>query len=52
LDFLNGDYHLDTGSQCIDAGDPQTAPADVGDWDFDGDPRFNGTIDIGADERT
>lgn len=47
--FLDEDYHVDTSSDapCIDAGDPEPAPAD----DIDGDPRpLGATVDIGADE--
>ena len=47
--LLTGDGHLQTGSLCIDAGDPSAAgvPGD----DRDGDPRPIGSgVDIGADE--
>jgi hypothetical protein len=47
--WVHGDYHLQPGSPCIDAGDPD---GDYNDWeDIDGEPRvMNGRIDIGADE--
>jgi len=49
LDQANGDYHLQIGSPCIDAG------TDIGlalpSTDFDGDPRVIGLApDMGADE--
>jgi len=47
----NEDFHLRTGSPCVDGGDPAAlleAPLPV---DFDGDPRpAGGAPDIGADE--
>jgi uncharacterized repeat protein (TIGR01451 family) len=55
VDESGGDYHLQAGSPCIDAGTSNDAP----DTDFDGDPRpldGNGDgsalWDIGADEYT
>lgn len=45
-DALQGDYHLQIGSPCIDAGNNSFAS---GDLDLDGKSRiFNGTVDIGA----
>jgi hypothetical protein len=46
-DFLvDGDYHIQYGSPCIDTGTNQNAPTD----DIDGEPRSDGAVDIGADE--
>jgi len=50
--LLTGDGHLQAGSPCINAGDPDflTEPGQV---DVDGQPRImGGRIDIGADEVT
>ncbi len=47
---FQGDYHLLSGSPCINAGDPAFV-ADAGQTDIDGDARISGTrVDIGADE--
>ena len=47
VDPVNGDFHLSSGSPCIDAGDPVNYPP----LDFEGDARPNGIApDIGADE--
>jgi hypothetical protein len=50
VDFGQGDYHLATTSDCIDAGDPATDPGTIGDTDIDGENRFHNQVDIGADE--
>ncbi len=48
--FVPGDYHLQEGSPCIDAGNPDFA-AYPGEADLDGEARVQGpAIDIGADE--
>jgi uncharacterized repeat protein (TIGR01451 family) len=47
VDPANGDFHLSSGSPCINAGDPVNFPA----TDIDGDPRPLGSAsDIGVDE--
>lgn len=44
------DYHLQSGSPCVDAGDPDGVPP-APPTDIDGDPRPTGDgVDIGADE--
>jgi len=49
-DLAGGDYHLQAGSPCIDAGNPAQIPA-PGQTDIDGDPRlFGGRVDMGVDE--
>ncbi|MBN2127974.1 MAG: right-handed parallel beta-helix repeat-containing protein [Sedimentisphaerales bacterium] len=51
LTAWNQRYHLDAGSPCVSAGDPDFAPQS-GETDIDGDPRvFAVRVDIGADER-
>lgn len=49
-DPAGGNYHLQAGSPCIDAGDSTAVP----DWlttDFEGDPRIvSDVVDMGADE--
>ena len=40
VDLINGDYHLQPGSPCIDAGDNDAVPFDV-TTDRDGKPRFS-----------
>ena len=48
--WIDGDYHLLTGSPCIDAGDPDYI-AGANETDIDGEPRIiNDRVDIGADE--
>lgn len=56
-DANTGDFHLDSDSPCIDAGDPNTDPNDVGLIDLDGNDRFvdgdgdaNDVIDMGCYE--
>ncbi|UCF43769.1 MAG: hypothetical protein JSV99_02235 [Planctomycetota bacterium] len=48
--WVGGDYHLQSGSPCINAGDSNYNPGpDV--KDIDGEPRvMGGRVDIGADE--
>ena len=48
--WVEGDYHLVTGSPCIDAGDPGFV-TDPNETDMDGRPRvINGRVDMGAYE--
>ncbi|MHC4639034.1 MAG: choice-of-anchor Q domain-containing protein [Planctomycetota bacterium] len=48
--FFKGDYHLQSDSPCIDAGDPNYI-AEPNETDLDGNPRiFNGITDMGAFE--
>ncbi|MHC4644517.1 MAG: Ig-like domain-containing protein [Planctomycetota bacterium] len=48
--WLDGDYHLQPDSPCIDAGDPCYV-ADANEFDLDGNPRVVGNIiDMGAYE--
>jgi hypothetical protein len=47
---VGADYHLNEGSPCIDAGDPDFL-ADADQTDIDGNLRLSGArVDIGADE--
>ena len=48
--WMEGDYHIQVLSPCVDSGDPNYL-ADANDLDCDGEPRIlNGRIDIGVDE--
>ena len=48
VDAFNGNYHLQIGSPCIDAGNNSFVAVNA---DLGGNPRiFNGTVDIGAYE--
>jgi hypothetical protein len=50
IDVETNDYHLQTGSPCINAGNPGIVPA-LGETDIDGKLRiYAARIDIGADE--
>jgi hypothetical protein len=50
VDLASGDYHVKSGSPCIDAGDPGTG-VDPFDTDLDGTPRLAGAkLDMGAYE--
>ncbi|MBW7992180.1 MAG: hypothetical protein FVQ84_19490 [Planctomycetes bacterium] len=50
VDLQTDDYHLQTGSPCINTGDPGIVPAS-GETDIDGELRmYAARIDIGADE--
>lgn len=52
VDVTVDDYHLLSGSPCIDAGDPAYVPA-PGETDLDGQPRvIGGRIDMGAFEHS
>lgn len=46
---LNGSWHLNTGSTCIDAGTGTPGTGDVPTTDIDGDTR-DSLVDVGADE--
>ncbi len=48
--YIPGDWHIQKGSPCINAGNPNYDPAE-GEFDIDGEKRvMNGRVDIGADE--
>jgi hypothetical protein len=48
--WVDGDYHLQSRSPCIDAGDPNYVPPKA-QKDLDGDPRVvNQHVDMGSDE--
>ena len=47
VDPENSDFRLQTTSACIDAGNSN---AEIGDRDLYGNPRLNGTVDIGCYE--
>ena len=50
--WVDGDYHLNPGSPCIDAGDPAYVPG-TNETDLDGRPRvLGGRIDMGAYEQS
>ena len=46
VDWTAGDYHLRSNSPVINAGTSEGAPL----FDFEGDPRPIGGVDMGADE--
>ena len=49
--WVDGDYHLQVGSPCINTGDPQTFGVD--EVDADAEPRvMGGRVDMGMDEFT
>jgi len=51
VDRLNGNYHIESYSPCVDAGDDSVAGP--GERDIDGHPRtIYRSTDIGADEKT
>jgi parallel beta-helix repeat protein len=48
INFISGDFHLQSNSPCINSGNNPSVPASV---DLDGNPRnVGGTLDIGAYE--
>lgn len=48
--WIEGDYHLEADSPCVNAGDPDVF-ADLYQSDLDGQPRFAyGRMDMGSDE--
>ncbi len=49
-DLLNDYYNLTPASQCINAGDPNSASYNIPAFDLMGNPRINGTIDMGPCE--
>lgn len=49
-DAANGDYHIQSGSLCRNAGIGPTANPAILPYDIDGDIRSGETCDIGADE--
>ncbi|MDP8204990.1 MAG: C25 family peptidase propeptide domain-containing protein [Candidatus Tenebribacter mawsonii] len=54
INIVNGDYHIDFTSPCINAGTPDTTGLNIPDYDIEGNPRiFDGEvyiIDMGAYE--
>lgn len=49
MNAANGDFHLQSSSPAIDAGNTDTAI--IGTEDIDGEPRVKGSaVNIGADE--
>ena len=51
VDAAAGDYRLQTGSPCIDAGDPAFTP-EAGETDLEGNDRvLNGRVNMGAYEK-
>ena len=46
----NDNFHLKSGSPCIDAGYSSTGVYWIPDFDFEGDLRIIGVVDMGADE--
>jgi len=51
VNIMTGDYHITSGSPCINAGDPGSGSYYSGAEDIDNENRtWNGRIDIGADE--
>ena len=50
VNYAGGNYHLQTGPPCIDAGDPNYVPLPDA-TDYEGNPRvINGIVDMGAYE--